>query len=295
MEFRQYLNAIFANQKQDEAFSLNQKIRNEINSYIVEYSLIGTLGTNLTLGSVSEASAVFIKNIGQTWNQKTQPGPGEFEKGNYAKISFNWNLPQYQSLAFTQADTILGVPSAAAIKIEKASADFNDAFEAYAWSELEKKVKISDTHKITKDLLSETISDKDVRKAVVALGTALTKHKDDKDGINGIRKSDIVIHVKPEVLDRLSEAGLVGNFAEQMFVGGQYSIATVGGYKVIANKYLNEIDAIACSNFSVASMINVNAANYERLAPTNDYGMYYEAMSLFGIAYPTCFRTIFNS
>ena len=143
-------------------------------------------------------------------------------------------------------------------------------------------------------MLADTISDKDVRKAVVGLGTSLTKHIDAKDGINGIKKSDIIIHVKPEVLDRLSEAGLVGNYAEQMFVGGQYSIATVGGYTVIANKYLNDIDAIACANFAVASMVNVNAANYERLAPTNDYGMYYEAMSLFGIAYPTCFRSIFN-
>ncbi len=294
MEFKQYLNALFANQKDNEAFSLDQKTRNEINSYIVQYSLIGTLGTNLSLGSVSEASATFIKNIGQTWSEKKNPGPGEFEKGNYTKISFNWNLPQFQSLAFTHADTLLGVPAAASIKIEKASADFNDNFETYCWAELEKKVKTTDTHKQVKDLLSDSISDKDVRKAVVALGTALTKHKDDKEGINGIKKSDIIIHVKPEVLDRLSEAGLVGNYAEQMFVGGQYSIATVGGYTVIANKYLTDIDAIACTNFSVASMVNVNAANYERLAPTNDYGMYYEAMSLFGIAYPTCFRSIFN-
>lgn len=294
MEFKEYLTALFANQKESEAFSLDQKTRNEINSYIVQYSLIGTLGTNLSLGSVSEANATFIKNIGQTWNQKKNPGPGEFEKGNYAKISFNWNLPQYQSLAFTHADTLLGVPTAASIKIEKASADFNDNFERYCWAELEKKVKTTDTNKITKDLLADTISDKDVRKAVVGLGTSLTKHIDAKDGINGIKKSDIIIHVKPEVLDRLSEAGLVGNYAEQMFVGGQYSIATVGGYTVIANKYLNDIDAIACANFAVASMVNVNAANYERLAPTNDYGMYYEAMSLFGIAYPTCFRSIFN-
>ena len=294
MEFKEYLTALFANQKESEAFSLDQKTRNEINSYIVQYSLIGTLGTNLSLGSVSEANATFIKNIGQTWNQKKNPGPGEFEKGNYAKISFNWNLPQYQSLAFTHADTLLGVPTAASIKIEKASADFNDNFERYCWAELEKKVKTTDTNKITKDLLVDTISDKDVRKAVVGLGTSLTKHIDAKDGINGIKKSDIIIHVKPEVLDRLSEAGLVGNYAEQMFVGGQYSIATVGGYTVIANKYLNDIDAIACANFAVASMVNVNAANYERLAPTNDYGMYYEAMSLFGIAYPTCFRSIFN-
>jgi hypothetical protein len=66
MEFKQYLNALFANQKDNEAFSLDQKTRNEINSYIVQYSLIGTLGTNLSLGSVSEASATFIKNIGQT-------------------------------------------------------------------------------------------------------------------------------------------------------------------------------------------------------------------------------------
>lgn len=294
MKFKQYLNALFANQKEGEAFSLDQKTRNEINSYIVQYSLIGTLGTNLSLGSVSEASATFIKNIGQSWNEKKNPGPGEFEKGNYTKISFNWNTPQYQSLAFTHADTLLGVPAAASIKIEKASADFNDNFEAYCWAELEKKVKTTDTHKQVKNLLDESISDKDVRKAVIALGTALTKHKDDKEGINGIKKSDIVIHVKPEVLDRLSESGLVGNYAEQMFVGGQYSIATIGGYTIIANKYLTDIDAIACTNFAVASMINVNAANYERLAPTNDYGMYYEAMSLFGVAYPTCFRTIFN-
>ena len=294
MEFKEYLTALFANQKENEDYLLDKKTRNKITSYIVQYSLIGTLGTNLSLGSVSEANATFIKNIGQTWHIKKNPGPGEFEKANYAKISFNWNFPWYQSLAFTEADTLLGVPVAAPIKMEKASSDFNDNFERYCWAELEKKVKTTDTNKITKDLLADTISDKEVRKIVVGLGTSLTKHIDAKDGINGINKSDVIIHVKPEVLDRLSEAGLVGNYAEQMFVGGQYSIVTVGGYKVIANKYLNDIDAIACANFTAASMVNVNAANYERLVPTNDYGIYYEAMALFGIVYPTCFRSIFN-
>ncbi|WP_241849655.1 hypothetical protein [uncultured Sneathia sp.] len=66
MEFKQYLSALFAQQGNNEQFTLDQKIRSEINSYIVEYSLIGTLGTNLSLGSVSEASAVFVKNIGQS-------------------------------------------------------------------------------------------------------------------------------------------------------------------------------------------------------------------------------------
>lgn len=296
MEFKQYLSALFAQQGNNEQFTLDQKIRSEINSYIVEYSLIGTLGTNLSLGSVSEASAVFVKNIGQSWNEKKAPGPGTFEQGKYAKVSFNWNVPLYQSLAFTHADNLLGFPQAASTKIAKASADFNDGFEADCWKKIEEHLKqqLADK-KVVKDLLSPTLSDRDVRHEIIALGTALTKHIDAKDGINGIKKSDIIIHVKPEVLDRLSESALLGNYAEQMFVGGQYSIATVGGYKVIANKYLTDVDAIACTNFSAASMVNVNAANYERLAPTNDYGIYYEAMGLFGIAYPTCFRYIANA
>ncbi|KDE44227.1 hypothetical protein, partial [Metamycoplasma hyosynoviae] len=178
--------------------------------------------------------------------------------------------------------------------LEKASADFNNNFERYCWNELEKKLKTSDTNKKVKDLLDPSITDKEVLNEILALGNALTQHVDKKDAIDGISETDIIIHVKPAVLTRLAQAGLIGNNAQQMFVGGQYAIGYVGGFQIIGNRFLKEIDAIASATFFAGSMVNVNAANYDRLAPTNDYGLYYEAMGLFGIVYPTCVRTIFN-
>ncbi|WP_412031265.1 hypothetical protein [Metamycoplasma buccale] len=295
LEFKSYLNALFAGKGKTgaTAYQLSNDELKEINSFLVKDSLIGTLGTDLAVSETSTSNVVILKNIGQGWNEKTGPGMnGNYEKGRYATETFNWNAPYFQAVGFTEADKKMKVPQAAAIKLEKASVDYNNAFEAESWKKLETHLKTADSKKITKDLLDKTITDKEVYEIVIGLGTALMQHKNDDDGIDKIPKDKIIIHVKPEVFDRISLAGLVGNRAEISFVGGQYSIGIVGGYKIIGNPYLDNMQAMAGATFSALSMISVNAANIDRLAPTNDIGLYYEAMSLFGIAYKDCFRTV---
>ncbi|MBZ4203402.1 hypothetical protein [Mycoplasma tauri] len=296
MDLKQYTKALFASEnfENTNAYSLGERERSTVASYIVNNSLIGTMGEKLDLGSVSDATATFIKNVGQTFQNKEKLGPGEFEKAKYEKVSFHWNTPQYQAVGFSQADIALGLPTAFSIKLDKAAADYSGDFEEAAFKMLETEIIKTDSNIIKgiNALLDGSKTADQLYDAIVNLGNELAKHKDKKDGINRIRHDDIIIHVKPEILQKISKLGMTGNNALQMFQGGQYAITTLGGYKVIANHYLDALDAIATTNFSVGSLVKVIAANYDRLAPTNDYGLYYEAMNLVGIAYKTCFKVI---
>ncbi|MBN0919682.1 hypothetical protein [[Mycoplasma] gypis] len=293
MEFDKYLKALYA-QKDSNDLSLTGNELKEVVSYVVDKSLIGTLGTKLQISEVNTSNATILKNIGQEWHEKTTAGVTSFDKAKYNSVVVNWSKPLYQTVGFTEADKVIGVPQTAQIKLQKASSDFNDKFEAYCWKKIEEKVKAKKSQggNYVKNLLDKSITDIDVYREVVTLATSLTKHKDDNDGINGIQKSDIVIHVKPEVLDRIAISGHVGNMSEATFVGGQYSFATVGGYKIYANQYLNEVDCLVATNFSAISMVNINAANIATLSPSNDIAFYFEAMSLFDTVYDTTFRAI---
>lgn len=282
MSFEAYTKALFANYKDTNNIELKDAERAVVNSYIVNDSLIGLLGTNLQIGEVNRAVITVLKNLGHEFKDKTAPGVKEFEAGKFEKEIITWKKPKFQSVAFTEADKYLGIPESASIKLQKASADFARLYEAECWKELEQ-------HIMTKSLVdTKTLTSKDGKEIyteLVALGTELSKLEDKDEGIAGIERQDIIIFVKPEIFDKLATVGLVGNAAQSTLENGRYGIATLGGYKIYANRYLSSCDAIAATNFTAASMTNIIAANIDQLKPTNDIGLYFEAMFAFGVVY----------
>lgn len=289
--FTEFKNALSAQIGDNAVFALGENQRTTVASYIVSNTILPLLGTKLTLSSVSEANATFIKNLGQTFHEKTAVGPGSFEVALYDKVTFNWNKPLYQTIGYTQADIELGVPAAFTTKLEKAAADYTNYFERKGFEKIENSLT-ADNKVETTNLLDINLSATDAYDKVVNLGNELTKLQNKKDGIDGIKNEDIIILVSPEVLQKIAKTGMIGNNASQIFEGGRYAITSLGGYKVIAVPFLTKTQALATTNFAVASMVKVNAANSDRLVPTNDTGLYFEAMSIIGVVYPSCFKCI---
>lgn len=284
MDFTEYTKTIFTNTTGEE-IKLSEAERATIASYLVENSLVGMLGTKLTIQSANRSNVVFLKNLGQTWSDKEKPGPGEFETPKLQPVTINWLKPKKQAVAYTEADLQLGLPDSTRIKLEAAAKEFNKEYERHCWKEIETKVSAQADSKIVKDILNDAVEPKKAFAEIMDLADKLLTHKSKKEYLDGISKEDIIIFVKPSVFTKLVLAGLTGSMAQTAFIGGKYAIANLGGYTIVENQYLDKADVIVTTNFIAASMKNVNAANVGVLNPTNDIGLYFEAMALFGFVY----------
>lgn len=284
MDFTEYTKTIFTNTTGEE-IKLSEAERATIASYLVENSLVGMLGTKLTIQSANRSNVVFLKNLGQTWSDKEKPGPGEFEAPKLQPVTINWLKPKKQAVAYTEADLQLGLPDSTRIKLEAAAKEFNKEYERHCWKEIETKVSAQADSKIVKDILNDAVEPKKAFAEIMDLADKLLTHKSKKEYLDGISKEDIIIFVKPSVFTKLVLAGLTGSMAQTAFIGGKYAIANLGGYTIVENQYLDKADVIVTTNFIAASMKNVNAANVGILNPTNDIGLYFEAMALFGFVY----------
>ncbi|WP_027335085.1 hypothetical protein [Mycoplasmopsis felifaucium] len=285
-----YTEAIFAKKANESNLSLKESELAQISNIAANELLIGLLGTDLPVMDVNKSTVTFLRNIGQTFEEKTKVGISEVKAPKLDPVTFNWNKPKFQALGFSAADEALGLPNAAAIKLERAQSDFIELTESEAWTEFETKVKTLTNQKVVFNYTTKT--GKEIWQELVKQAIEVSKTKNITEGISRVQKSKIIIFVKDEVFNKLASDLIIGNYAEQVAQNGAGAIATIGGYKVVANPYLNEFDAIIATTFTAASMVNVNAANITTLVPTNDTAMYYEAMNLFGVAYTSCIKAI---
>ncbi|KUH47512.1 hypothetical protein [Mycoplasmopsis meleagridis] len=277
----------------------NYKFNNEnlqlLGAEIVNNNLIGKLGIDLTIADTNSISITFIKNMMQNFSEKDTLGAGTFQAPKLAKITADWNKPLSASIGFYKADLDRGLPDVLSEKVNWLIQQFARETEKEAWRQLEKHLE-ANTSQITEtvDLVAENDKNK-VYEKVVSLATKLTQLENEADAIYGIPKDKIVIFVKPAIADKLAQLGIVGNAAEKYYAGGQYSMATVAGYSVCANPYLDKFDVVVGTTFTAASAIRTIALNYERLVPSNDSGLYFEAQNIFKIINPSALLAIKTS
>lgn len=189
-----------------------------------------------------------------------------------------------------QADIKMGIPNAAAIKLERANSDFYEASESEMWKYFEKEALALNDHKHVKDLTA--LDGKKIFDELVAQAIKVSQTVSEEEGISRINKNKIIIFVKEEIFVKLQSALMIGNNAAQMALGDSSVLPTIAGYRIVPNPYLNEVDAIIATSFTAASMININSAKVSVLEPTDDLAFYYEAMNLYGLAYKSCFKYI---
>lgn len=292
--------AMFAVASTDQPFILPDKDRLSLLADVVNNSLLRTLSTRQEVSDVSSGTVNFLKLQRTDKKKKTSIGLKitDIDPVKYTVETVKWDNAYFNSAGFTKADLNRGLPEASAQKMQLFMDDYIKDVETEKWGIIENHIITNKDTMITDFDISTVESDirnsgSDVAKIlylkIISLATKLTKHENKKDGIRFVNKNSIVIHIKPELFDVLSIAGITGNRAEQTFEGGQYSIATIGGYRIMSNQFLDKLDVVISTDYSCGTGFRLNAANIDRIGLTNDMGIYYEAQSLFGIIYPTLF------
>ncbi|VEU75598.1 Uncharacterised protein [Mycoplasmopsis maculosa] len=290
----EFTSALYAKKSNESTnLSLNPSELSEVTNYMINTSLIGNLGTKLTIKDGNKSVVTFLKNIGQDFSPKTKAGIESVSIPLLESVSIHWNTPEMQAIGFTRADMNLGLPNVAAAKLDRAQNDFIKKHEKAGFKIIEDKMSSLSNQKTVKDL--STLSGKNIWLALSEEAIKLQKLESKTDGINGVDREDIVIFVKDEIFNKLAADMIIGNFAQSAALDGVKAINTINGYKIFACPYLNEADAIIATTFTMASMVEVNAANIGTLGITNDLGMYFEAMSLAGIIYESTIRYIAKS
>lgn len=292
--------AMFAVAGTDQPFILPDQDRLSLLADVVNNSLLRTLSTRQEVSDVSAGTVNFLKLQRTDKKKKTTIGLKitDIDPMKYTVETVKWDNAYFNSAGFTRADLNRGLPEASAQKMQLFMDDYIKDVETDKWGIIENHIITNKDTMLTGfdydsflDGLGKRGSEvsKMLYLKIISLATKLTKHENKKDGIRFVNKNSIVIHVKPELFDALAIAGIAGNRAEQTFDGGQYSIATLGGYRIMSNQFLNKLDVIVSTDYSCGTGFRLNAANIDRIGLTNDVGIYYEAQSLFGIIYPSLF------
>lgn len=292
--------AMFAIQGTDEKFLLPPKDRLSLIADVVDNSLLRTLSTRQEVSDVSAGTVNFLKLQRTNKKKKTTIGLKitDIDPMKFTVETVKWDDAYFNSAGFTRADLNRGLPEASAQKMQLFMDDYIKDVETEKWGIIEDHIMTNKDTMIANFDYNNFLSSlgkggsevcKMLYLKIISLATKLTKHENKKDGIRFINKNSIVIHVKPELFDALAIAGIAGNRAEQTFNGGQYSIATLGGYRIMSNQFLDKLDVVVSTDYSCGTGFRLNAANIDRIGLTNDVGIYYEAQSLFGIIYPSLF------
>lgn len=135
-----------------------------------------------------------------------------------------------------------------------------------------------------------------LKNQIVNQATLMTLTRDPLQGIDLIDRERISIYMNPIAFDALIDAGLVGNRATASFEGGQYSIGSLGGYRIVANPFLvgttaetaaaGDVVALIATNFvffSRMKFVAYNSGNLDNLS--NDQGTYIETKYARGVVF----------
>lgn len=225
--------------------------------------------------AASGAASITVKYDGNSnsFVSKSKLGNGDIKDIDQKMEILRWNTPVYKSEGLSAYDISKGVLNTLAYRMEKSLIRFTqnhikDVFKAMEASAT--VVAAAAPFALPADLL-KTASAKDQMRALIAEATKLVKETEATRG-------DVVMTVMPELFDNLAFAGLLGNRVEQTYAGGQYSVSTLGGYRIQSGEMFmpDKTVAIVALTNSVVSKMDVLAANTGKIELSNDLATYVE-------------------
>lgn len=262
--------------------SLGIAERVKLLSRTLDNSLIYNLIPNDTILSADELKLEFVKLQASNWSKKTEVGTGKADKWRISTpVSVYWREPLKTYETYLAVEKNINKALNVGKKIAKKLTEFSRMFERTSIAEVENKV-IVDNKQIEKDLMN--MNGDELYAELVAKATELTQTFDAYQGIDLIDPADIIILVKPTLLDKVARVGLTGNRAEVTFNSGAYSVSTIGGYKIMSCPFLSKFDAIVTTNFIGAGATQIIAINSGKVGDlSNDEGLYVEAKFAFNV------------
>lgn len=224
-------------------------------------------------------------------------GEGTFNDVNILRETLYWNKPAKIAEAMSAYDLAKGTPNVLAERLWKHTVRFSQMSIKKGFEQL-----------IQKDVAAVKLAaaDASLKSAVekgadflLKLTNAAVKMINDHE----LSKEDVTIIIDPLKFNELAFAGLLGNRVDQTFAGGQYSVTTVGGFRIISAEMFmptvatiklnaggDKIEAttggtdkaiafIGTSDSLVHNM-QIVAANTGAIGITNDLGTYLEVADI---------------
>lgn len=203
---------------------------------------------------------------------------------------FKWNLPNVKEEAMSAFDLAKGTPNVLAQRMTEASIKFLQNSIKNGFTELVKAALAGTKSKASVAALGTTVTHDALTAHKLAIIQEVTKFI----VANEIDPSEVVITLAPLEFDALAEQGLIGDRATQTFAGGQYSVGTIGGYKVQSGSmFLPANDGASTGAKNVIAFVGTSkvalhsvdfvAANAGKLGLSNDQGTYLEMADIFGV------------
>ncbi|WP_322941851.1 hypothetical protein RRG48_04920 [Mycoplasmopsis canis] len=253
-------------------------------SSLVDKSLFLNICKNTVILESSDLNVKIQKVVGSKFSPKTAIGTGTANKWRLGgSINVSWNEPVTVFEAITAFEKELLPIDLASSKAAKVANQWSRIFERTAFKELENKI-ITDKTQIQKDL--SKMQALEVYNELVKKATEITETVDTEQGIDLIERDNVVIMVKPALFDKLAQAKLTGNGVLEAFELGQYGISSIAGYKIYANPFLRQFDAIVLADFIGFGAMSPIAMSYGKIDNlSNDLGFYFEGKDAYAFLY----------
>ncbi|VEU70447.1 hypothetical protein [Mycoplasmopsis glycophila] len=269
-----------------KALTLNQVQASVALAQFAEVSLFNLLAKNNVLLEANSLSVQVLKNQALEFKPKSTLGTGALGKWRITETeTIAWNAPIVAVEGISAYESEMMPVDLAAIKGAKAADQFQKTFERTGFKLIENTIiKQGGTQKIQKDL--SQLQPLEIYNELVGQATKLLKTVKPEQGIDLLRRDQIVIMVEPLLFDKLAIAGLLGNRAAQTLEEGQYGIQYVGGYKIVSNPYLTKFDAIVSVNFAAFGAQSIIKMTYGPLDNLSaDLGFYFEGKMAHAVLY----------
>ncbi|VEU75963.1 hypothetical protein [Mycoplasmopsis columboralis] len=238
----------------------------QANSVLVNFLGKSILSNYLTQGNnlikSDQATATFAKMQGGQFKFKGNDlGNKNADKFTVsAPLSVHWFESIVANQAITAQEAEESQTADLAKKVDFFINQFVNATERTAVNELEAKIK-ADGKGLQFDYTTKTPYE--IRKKILETARKLSRTYDPVQGIDGIEEDQIIVLVKPEVLDAIAGES-VGNYASTAIVEGAKALQKVGGFDIIAHPHMHNYDIIVTTKFLMVkadSLIKVYAGD----------------------------------
>lgn len=225
-------------------------------------------------------SVTFSRLVINALENKTKIGSGEPRNIKFTSKTVKFSDPLQASDGLTAWDMSRGLPLSATERFQKYYETASKANQRAIGQMVHENVCVEankDKQWFEKDLLASAVTAQDAWDYAVSLADNMSLTQNTEFQIDGVDAGDIIIYASLPVATKISKAGLTGNRTELTFAGGSYSISTIGGYRMISNRFMpNDTQLVVSTTYSLGLSEKLLAFNTGTVGNSNDMEIYFE-------------------
>lgn len=234
------------------------------------------------------AGSVTVKwdGVDNDFVNKANLGDGDVKDIDQKMEVLFWNKPVFKSEGLSAYDIKKGALNTLAYRMEKSLVRFTQESIKRGFKAL---VDAAESLTSGEGITGLTAASATVgaKERMIELVKIATKFITDRE----LSRDQAIITVSPVFFDELAFAGLLGDRTTVTYAAGQYSVATLGGYRIQSGEMFlpaqstkaedgttatKDLLAIIAPTNSVVSKVDIIAANVGKLGISNDTGTYIE-------------------